>query len=181
MCVCVSTISPPAPNYAGITSPFNDDLLSLAVKTVVLGSPGDRLLSWLHVCVCMCLACTKHASRITALSNLGCKRAAQAPGVRGSLQEMRGLCLLCSPSWGACSLGAHSRDPGSRPSGWLGPLPLERGAQEAIWYPVELVHTQLRTEWHVHFWLLQTSITLTYHVLKSLKPWACPTVLCIKI
>lgn len=53
MCVCVSSIFPPAYNYTGITGPFNDDLLSLAVKTVVLGSPEDWLLSWPCARVCV--------------------------------------------------------------------------------------------------------------------------------
>lgn len=53
VCVCVSSIFPPAYNYTGITGPFNDDLLSLAVKTVVLGSPEDWLLSWPCARVCV--------------------------------------------------------------------------------------------------------------------------------
>lgn len=43
--------SPQAHTHAGITSLFNDDLFSLAVKTVVMGSPEDWLLS---LCVCVC-------------------------------------------------------------------------------------------------------------------------------
>lgn len=163
VCVCVSSISPPAPNYTGITSPFNDDLLSLVVKTVVLGSPGDWLLSWLYVHVCMCLVYAQHASRIIALSNLGCKRAARAPGVPGILQDMRGLCLLCSPIWGAWSLGTHCCDPGSHPSGWPGPLPLEQSGEKLSGTRGHLVpsgasthihtHTQSFSDTLIHFWL----------------------------
>lgn len=45
--------SPQAHTHAGITSLFNDDLFSLAVKTVVMGSPEDWLLS---LCVCVCVS-----------------------------------------------------------------------------------------------------------------------------
>lgn len=113
-------ISPPAFNYAGITSPFNDNPLSLAVKTVVLGSPEDWLLSWLCVCLCIIVyICVymKHTTHIIALSNLNCKRAAQGPGVYAA-SSRRGVFVSCVRPAEESGLWAHthSRDPGPQPS-----------------------------------------------------------------
>lgn len=112
-------ISPPAFNYAGITSPFNDNPLSLAVKTVVLGSPEDWLLSWLCVCLCIFVyirVYMKDTTRIIALSNLNCKRAAQRPGVLQPLVVEGSLSPVFSQLRSLVSGHIHTRDPGPQPS-----------------------------------------------------------------